>query len=145
MTDTPVQYIMKKFPEMKDQETRNKLGMFNLKGNLHNQPISLLSGGQKSRVALAEIGLRTPHIFFLDEPTNHLDIQSVDALSEALQEFPGGVILITHDQRLVTTVATELWVCRGNKKVEIYRKSFADYKQEIIDRMPDELFIDEDE
>jgi len=145
MTDTPVQYIMKKFPDFKEQEARNKLGMFNLKGNLHNQPISLLSGGQKSRVALAEIGLRTPHIFFLDEPTNHLDIKSVDALSEALQEFPGGVILITHDQRLVTTVAKELWVCRGDRSVEIYRKTFVDYKQEIIDKMPDELFLDSDE
>lgn len=145
MTDTPVEYIAKKFPEMKQQEVRNKLGMFNLKGDLHNKPISLLSGGQKSRVAMAEIGLRMPHIFFLDEPTNHLDIQSVDALSQALQEFQGGIILITHDQRLVNSVAKELWVCRGNKKVEIYEGTFDDYKQEIIDAMPDELFIDSEE
>jgi len=144
MIDTPVEYIAKKFPEMKQQECRNKLGLFNLKGDLHNKPISLLSGGQKSRVAMAEIGLRMPHIFFLDEPTNHLDIQSVDALSHALQEFKGGIILITHDQRLVNTVAKELWVCRGNKKVEIYDGSFDDYKQEIVDAMPDELFIDSD-
>jgi len=116
MTDTPVEYIAKIFPEFKLQEVRNKLGAFNLKGDLHNKPISLLSGGQKSRVAMAEIGLKMPHIFFLDEPTNHLDIQSVDALSQALQEFKGGIILITHDQRLVNTVAKELWVCRGNKK-----------------------------
>jgi len=145
MTDTPVEYIGKIFPEMKQQEVRNKLGLFNLKGDLHNKPISLLSGGQKSRVAMAEIGLKMPHIFFLDEPTNHLDIQSVDALSQALQEFPGGVILITHDQRLVNTVAQELWVCRGDKKVEIFDGSFDDYKQKIIDAMPDELFIDSEE
>jgi len=145
MTDTPVEYIVKKFPEMKQQEARNKLGMFNLKGALHNQPISLLSGGQKSRVAMAEVGLKTPHMFFLDEPTNHLDIESVDALSQALQEFKGGIILITHDQRLVSTVAKELWVCRGDGSVEIYDGSFDDYKQEIIDRMPDELFIDSDD
>jgi len=73
-----------------------------------------------------------------------LDIKSVDALAEALQSFPGGVVLITHDQRLVTTVAKELWVCRGNKSVEIYRKSFVAYKQEIIDKMPDELFLDDE-
>jgi len=145
MTDTPVEYIGKIFPDMKQQEVRNKLGLFNLKGDLHNKPISLLSGGQKSRVAMAEIGLKMPHIFFLDEPTNHLDIQSVDALSQALQEFPGGVILITHDQRLVNTVAQELWVCRGDKKVEIFDGSFDDYKQKIIDAMPDELFIDSEE
>jgi len=145
MTDTPVEYIGKKFPEFKPQEVRNKLGMYNLKGGLHNQAISLLSGGQKSRVVLAEIGLRNPHIFFLDEPTNHLDIQSVDALSQALQEFKGGVILITHDQRLVSTVAKDLWVCRGNSSVEIFDGSFDDYKQEIVDKMPDELFLDSDE
>jgi len=145
MTDTPVEYIGKIFPEFKPQDIRNKLGMYNLKGSLHNQPISLLSGGQKSRVALSEIGLKNPHIFFLDEPTNHLDIQSVDALSQALQEFKGGVILITHDQRLVSTVAKELWVCRGNGGVEIFEGTFDDYKQEIIDKMPDELFLDSDE
>jgi len=147
MTDTPIEYIGKKFPEFKPQDIRNKLGMYNLKGGLHNQPISLLSGGQKSRVALAEIGLRNPHIFFLDEPTNHLDIQSVDALSQALQEFKGGVILITHDQRLVSTVAKELWVCRGNCGVEIKNsdRAFDEYKQEIIDKMPDELFLDSDD
>jgi len=146
MTDTPVQYISKKFPEFKIQEVRNKLGLFNLKGDLHNKAISLLSGGQKSRVAMAEIGLKMPHILFLDEPTNHLDIQSVDALSHALQDFKGGIILITHDQRLVNTVAKELWVCRGNKKVEIYEGTFEKYKQDIIDAMPDELFlVSEDE
>jgi len=94
---------------------------------------------------MAEIGLKMPHIFFLDEPTNHLDIQSVDALSEALQEFKGGIILITHDQRLVTTVAKELWVCRGDMKVERFEGTFDNYKQQIIDRMPDELFIDTDD
>jgi len=145
MTDTPVVYIGKIFPDMKPQDVRNKLGMYNLKGTLHNQPISLLSGGQKSRVAMAEIGLKIPHIFFLDEPTNHLDIQSVDALAQALQEFKGGVVLITHDQRLVSTVANELWVCRGDGGVEIFDGSFNDYKQQIIDKMPDDLFFDSDD
>jgi len=145
MTDTPVEYISKVFPTMKTQEVRNKLGMFNLKGDLHNKPISLLSGGQKSRVAMAEIGLKMPHIFFLDEPTNHLDIQSVDALSQALRDFPGGIILITHDQRLVNTVANQLWVCRGDKKVEIYEGTFENYKQDIINAMPDELFLVSDD
>jgi len=94
---------------------------------------------------MAEIGLKLPHILFLDEPTNHLDIQSVDALSQALQEFTGGVVLITHDQRLVSTVANELWVCRGDMGVEIFEGSFDDYKQEIIEKMPDDLFIDSDD
>jgi len=145
MVDTPVDYIAKKFPEFKLQEVRNKLGMYNLKGELHNQPISLLSGGQKSRVAMTEIALRNPHIFFLDEPTNHLDIQTVDALATALQEFKGGIVFITHDQRLVSTVATELWVCSGDGNVHTFEGSFDDYKQHIVDNMPDELFLVSDD
>jgi hypothetical protein len=78
-----------------------------------------------------------------DEPTNHLDIQSVDALAKALQEFKGAVILISHDQRLITTVCNELWVV-GNQKVTIYNGTFDDYRQELINQMPDDLFEDED-
>lgn len=77
----------------------------------------------------------------MDEPTNHLDIQSVDALSEALSKFGGGVVLISHDQRLVTAVATNLWVCRGNKLVESYKGTFDEYRQEIIDQIPSELLF----
>jgi len=145
MSDNAVEYLMKKFKELKPQEIRNKLGMFGLKGTSHTQPISLLSGGQKSRVCLCEMSLTMPHIMFFDEPTNHLDIQSVDALASALVEFNGGIIFITHDQRLVNVVAKELWVCKGDKKVHRYEGSFDDYKQEIIEKMPDEWFLSDDE
>lgn len=145
MTETPVEYISKKFPEYKPQEVCNKLGMFGLCGKTHNQAIALLSGGQKSRVCLCELSLTTPHILFLDEPTNHLDIQSVDALAEALLKWQGEVIFITHDQRLVSRVAKELWVCKGDTSVVKYSGTFDDYKQEIIDDMPDEWFLSENE
>jgi len=145
MTDNPVDYLNLKFKELKSQEVRNKLGMFGLKGASHTQPISLLSGGQKSRVCLCEMSLKMPHIMFFDEPTNHLDIQSVDALGDALIEFNGGIIFITHDQRLVNRVAKELWVCKGAQNVERYEGTFDDYKQEIIEQMPDEWFLDDDE
>jgi len=145
MQDTPIEYINKKFIELKPQEVRNKLGMFGLKGNTHTQPISLLSGGQKSRVCLCEMSLTVPHIMFLDEPTNHLDIQSVDALAEALIDFKGGIVFITHDQRLVNRVADELWVCKGDNKVKRYEGTFDEYKQEIINEMPDEWFQSDSE
>jgi len=145
MTDTPVEYIAKKFVELKPQEVMNKLGMFGLGGTTHDQRISLLSGGQKSRVCLCELSLTTPHILFLDEPTNHLDIQSVDALAEALLKWKGGVIFITHDQRLVSRVGKELWICKGDTQVIRYEGEFEDYKQEIINEMPDEWFLSDED
>jgi len=144
MTETPIEYISKKFKDLKPQEVRNKLGMFGLHGGTHTQPITLLSGGQKSRVCLCELSLTMPHILFLDEPTNHLDIQSVDALAEALIKWQGGVVFITHDQRLVSRVAKDLWVCKGDSSVLCYEGTFDDYKQEIIDEMPDEWFLSEE-
>lgn len=146
MSENAVAYILKNYPDMKPHDIRQHLGKFGLTGNTHTNPISLLSGGQKSRVMFANIALRKPHIMFLDEPTNHLDIESVDALAEALEAFPGGIVLISHDQRLITRVCTELWVMGGNKKVTIYDGEFEDYKQEIIDQMDDSLFeSDEDQ
>jgi ATP-binding cassette subfamily F protein 3 len=81
----------------------------------------------------------------LDEPTNHLDIQSVDALAESLIKWQGGVIFITHDQRLVSRVGKDLWVCKGDTRVIKYKGDFEDYKQEIIDEMPDEWFLSDEE
>jgi len=145
MTETPIDYISRKFVDLKPQEIRNKLGSFGLHGSTHLQPITLLSGGQKSRVCLCELSLTMPHILFLDEPTNHLDIQSVDALADALINWQGGVIFITHDQRLVSAVAKELWVVCGDQKVTKYPGTFDDYKQELINEMPDEWFLSEEE
>lgn len=143
-----IEYIHSKYPELQSQFIRNKLGSFGLKGKQnHEKPIALLSGGQKSRVAFLEIALKEPHIIFFDEPTNHLDIESVDALSETLQEFEGALVIITHDQRLVSTVAEELWVCRGilDKTVERFDGDFEDYKNMLVQEMPDEWFQDDEE
>lgn len=139
-TETSIEYITKKFPQMKLQEIRNKLGSFGIHGDSQNKPIMLLSGGEKSRVCLCEISLTMPHILLLDEPTNHLDIQSVDALTDALIKWQGGVVFISHDQRLVSRVSKELWVINGNKKVTRYDGTFEDYKQELIAKMPNEWF-----
>lgn len=145
MSENAIAYIMKGFPDMKPHDVRQHLGKFGLTGKTHTNPISLLSGGQKARVMFSNIALKKPHIMFLDEPTNHLDIESVDALATALQEFPGGIVLISHDQRLITRVCNELWVMNGDKKVTIYDGEFEDYKQEIIDQMDDSLFESSEE
>lgn len=75
------------------------------------QRMELLSGGQKSRVAFACLSLTNPHILILDEPSNHLDIEGMDALSEALNNFQGGVVIVSHDVTMLQNVCTSLWVC----------------------------------
>lgn len=75
------------------------------------QRMELLSGGQKSRVAFACLSLTNPHILVLDEPSNHLDIEGMDALSEALTKFEGGVVMVSHDVTMLQNVCKSLWVC----------------------------------
>jgi ATP-binding cassette, subfamily F, member 1 len=148
--ETPVEYLMNKFPQsgLKPEDMRAKLGRFGLSGHHHLQPICKLSGGQKARVVFAAIALSDPHILLLDEPTNHLDMQSIDALADALEEFEGGVVIISHDSRLLSRVCDEeksaVWIV-DNGTIETYPGDFDDYKQELVKEIIDELNEDEEE
>jgi len=77
------------------------------------------------------MALSQPHIMLLDEPTNHLDIDTVDILSKALNEFTGGIVLISHDERLLTMVCNELWEVKDGG-VTLFDGDFGDYKKKII-------------
>lgn len=79
------------------------------------QPIRTLSGGEKVRVALGAMTFRPPHILLLDEPTNHLDLQTVEALSKALSDFEGGVVVASHDRRLLKEVCTDFLAVRDRQ------------------------------
>jgi ATP-binding cassette subfamily F protein 3 len=94
------------------------------------QKMELLSGGQKSRVAFACLSLTNPHILVLDEPSNHLDIAAMDALSLALRNFQGGVLMVSHDVTMLQTVCTSLWVC-DNGTVEKFPGDVKAYKKRI--------------
>ena len=143
---SPVEYLQG-ISGLRPEEIRAKLGRFGLSGHHHLQPICKLSGGQKARVVFAAIALSNPHILLLDEPTNHLDMESIDALADALEEFEGGVVIISHDSKLLSRVCddaerSEVWIVEDGQVTE-YDGYFEDYKDELIAEIAEEL--DEDE
>ncbi|KAE7995694.1 hypothetical protein FH972_000465 [Carpinus fangiana] len=139
MEETPVQYLLRLHPDQeglsKQEAVRAKLGKFGLPSHNHLTPIAKLSGGQKARVVFTSISMSKPHILLLDEPTNHLDMQSIDALADALDEFTGGVVLVSHDSRLISRVCddeerSEIWVVE-NGTASTYDGTFEEYKEEL--------------
>jgi ATP-binding cassette subfamily F protein 2 len=107
-----LEYMLKCFPEVKEKEDMRKIiGRYGLTGRQQVCPMKQLSDGQRCRVSFAWLAWQCPHLLLLDEPTNHLDMESIDALAEAINAFEGGMILVSHDFRLVSQVAEEVWVC----------------------------------
>jgi ATP-binding cassette subfamily F protein 3 len=125
-----VGFMSKTYPGKADEEYRRHLGAFGITGMTGLQKMELLSGGQKSRVAFACLSLQNPHILVLDEPSNHLDIEAMDALSQALQAFQGGVLMVSHDVTMLQTVCTSLWVC-DHGTVEKFDGDVQAYKRRI--------------
>lgn len=113
LTLNSVQLLASRFPGSTSEVYRGKLGLFGVTGDLSLRPVSSLSGGQKSRVAFAVMSMTNPNFFILDEPTNHLDMETIEALGDALNKFQGGVILVSHDERLIRKICKELWVVSG--------------------------------
>lgn len=131
LTTSAVSFMAKTYPGRTDEEYRRQLGAFGITGTTGLQKMEVLSGGQKSRVAFACLALTQPHILVLDEPSNHLDIEAMDALSEALREFQGGVLMVSHDVTMLQTVCKNLWVCENGTvwkfpgDVQAYKKRIA--------------------
>lgn len=125
-----VDYLGNKY-NLDYQEARKMLGRFGLPGYAHTILISDLSGGQKSRVAFADLACSKPDVLILDEPTNNLDIESIDALAEAINDFQGGVVIVTHDERLIRDTNCQLWVVEGQSIAEI-NGDFDDYRLELL-------------
>ncbi len=120
--------MMKEFPEVKEQEEMRRIvGRYGLTGRQQTCPIKNLSDGQRCRVVFAWLAYQTPHMLLLDEPTNHLDIETIDALADALNNFEGGMVLVSHDFRLINQVAREIWVCE-NRTVTKWKGDILSYK-----------------
>jgi ATP-binding cassette subfamily F protein 3 len=116
----------------REQDLRNYLGSFNFSGDMVMQPVGTMSGGEKARLVLAMIVWQRPNLLLLDEPTNHLDLATREALSVALNEFEGTVMLVSHDRALLRSVCDEFWlVARG--RVQPFDGDLDDYQQYLLD------------
>lgn len=133
MEETATEYLMRNF-NLPYQDSRKCLGRFGLESHAHTIQISKLSGGQKARVVFAELSCRQPDVLILDEPTNNLDIESIDALSEAINEYKGAVIIVSHDARLITETQCQLWVVEDCTINQI-DGDFDDYKREVLESL----------
>lgn len=126
--DSPLQHMMKLDPLTREQEHLNYLGGFDFKGDMARSPCANFSGGEKSRLALALLIWTRPNLLLLDEPTNHLDLEMRHALTLALQDFEGGVILVSHDRALLRA-SCDQFILVADGKAEVFDGDLEDYSQ----------------
>ena len=106
---TPLDHLRELAPEVANQELRDFLGKWNFPGDRAFEVIDTFSGGEKARLALALIAYRRPNLLLLDEPTNHLDLDMREALAEALSDFDGAIVMVSHDRHLIGLVSDQYW------------------------------------
>jgi ATP-binding cassette subfamily F protein 3 len=129
--ETPLQHIQRLRPTEGQPKLRARLAGFGLGADQADTVVARLSGGQKARLSLLLATLDAPHMLILDEPTNHLDIESREALVEALTEYSGAVILVSHDMHLLGLVADRLWLVKGGA-VTPYEGDLESYRAELL-------------
>lgn len=137
MDMSPLDFIRSEFPEKKtweEQDWRKQLGRYGVIGENQKAKIGTLSDGIKTRLVFSILSVRNPHLLLLDEPTNHLDMECIDALAEAINSFNGGLVVVSHDFRLLAQVAKQIWVC-DNKTISIWKGDIRSYKQSLIKKM----------
>ncbi len=119
-------------PPGREQELRDFLGSFRFTGSMVQQPVGSLSGGEKARLVLAMLVWQRPNLLLLDEPTNHLDLTTREALSIALNEFEGTVMLVSHDRALLRETCDEFWLVAGGR-VEPFDGDLDDYQKWLLE------------
>ncbi len=107
--ETPIQHLMRLLPQSREQDQRDFLGRFGF-GEQALAPVGPFSGGERARLALALVVAQRPNLLLLDEPTNHLDIDMRHALTLALQEYEGAVVIVSHDRHMLRTTADDFWL-----------------------------------
>lgn len=131
--DTPLEIIRRAMPDASESSRRSKLAQFGLGFEKQETTVANLSGGERARLLLNMVAMDAPHMLILDEPTNHLDIDSRRALLDALNEYEGAVILITHDRSLMELVADRLWLA-ADGTVKPFDGDMDDYAKFVLDR-----------
>jgi len=127
---TPLDFFKEKLmPKETVDRIRSLLGRYGCSGPMQSQVMSELSAGQKARIVFAIISWEKPHLLLLDEPTNPLDMESIDALARCINKFQGGVIMISHDMRLISQCAQEIYMC-DKKKITKYRGDIMKFKMQ---------------
>jgi ATP-binding cassette, subfamily F, member 3 len=129
--ETPLQHMQSLLLSASPGEVRGQLGRFGFSGDKVNVPVRQLSGGERARLSLALITREAPHILILDEPTNHLDVEARDALVEALAEFGGAVVVVSHDRHLLGLIADRLLLVDGGT-VAAFDGTLDDYRDTIL-------------
>lgn len=128
LTMTPLDFFKQVvMPKQSIETIRPLLGRYGCSGDQQSQVMGELSAGQKARIVFAIIAHEEPHLLLLDEPTNPLDMESIDALARCLNKFKGGVLMISHDMRLISQCAQEIYIC-DDKKITKYRGDIMDFK-----------------
>ncbi|WP_249605282.1 ATP-binding cassette domain-containing protein [Chromobacterium sp. IRSSSOUMB001] len=126
--ETPLQHMQRLAPTTRELELRSFLGGFNFRGDAATDPVGPMSGGEKARLALAMIVWQKPNLLLLDEPTNHLDLEMRHALTMALQDFSGALIVVSHDRSLLEATTDIFWLV-SHGKVQPFDGDLEDYRQ----------------
>lgn len=129
--ETPLQHLQRARPDEMPSKLRARLAGFGLQAAQAETEVGRLSGGQKARLSLLLATLDAPHLLILDEPTNHLDIESREALVEALNDYTGAVILVSHDLHLLAHVADRLWLVKDGR-VRPFEDDLATYRKMLL-------------
>jgi ATP-binding cassette subfamily F protein 3 len=130
-----LEHIRQRGPKAADQQYRNYLGGWGFAGDMALRPTAALSGGEKARLVLALIAWQRPALLLLDEPTNHLDIEMRHALTVALQDYEGALVIVSHDRDLLSRCVDELWLVRDGR-VEPFADDLGGYAERARQRLP---------
>jgi ATP-binding cassette subfamily F protein 3 len=131
--ESALQHLARRLPAEREERLRTRLGGFGLTQDKADLTAGSLSGGEKARLTFTLISAEAPQLLVLDEPTNHLDIDSRDALTQALNDFPGAVLLISHDPHLIELTADWLWLVEGGR-VRPFEGDLDDYRRMLLGR-----------
>ncbi|AOF53173.1 ABC transporter ATP-binding protein [Rodentibacter caecimuris] len=126
-------HMQKLAPEQTEQQQRDYLGSFAFQGDKVNQPVSSFSGGEKARLVLALIVWQRPNLLLLDEPTNHLDLDMRQALTEALVDYEGSLVVVSHDRHLLRNTVEEFYLVH-DKQVEPFKGDLEDYQKWLMEQ-----------